>query len=124
MIALDNRPAARRLVSVRVLRDLTDQLGPGTSRQFVGEYIRLWDSRYTRLVSALHNTDFPAAMDVVLSIKTASQMAGAERLARLAAEAQDLVLSGDHAGLVALLEPLEQCGQDTMHELGRVLHRL
>ena len=124
MIALDNRPAARRLVSVRVLRDLGDQLGPGTSRQFVVDYVRLWDSRYSRLVSALHNTDFAAAMDVVLSIKTASQMAGAERLARLAAEAQDLVRSQDHAGLVALLEPLEQCGQATMHELGQVLHGL
>ncbi|MFZ3417169.1 Hpt domain-containing protein [Arthrobacter sp. 3Tela_A] len=124
MIALDNRPAARRLVSVRVLRDLSDQLGAGTSRQFVVDYVRLWDSRYSRLVSALHNTDFAAAMDVVLSIKTASQMAGAERLAKLAAEAQDLVRSQDHAGLVALLEPLEQCGQATMHELGQVLHGL
>ena len=109
---------------MRVLRDLSDHLGPGTSRQFVVDYVRLWDSRYSRLVSALHNTDFAAAMDVVLSIKTASQMAGAERLAKLAAEAQDLVRSQDHAGLVALLEPLEQCGQATMHELGQVLHGL
>ncbi len=124
MIALDNRPGTRRIVSLRVLRDLSDQLGPGTSQQFVADYIRLWDSRYSRLVSALDNTDFAAAMDVVLSIKTASQMAGAQRLARLAAEAQDLVRRQDHAGLVALLEPLEQCGQDTMHELGHALHAL
>lgn len=124
MIALDNRTGTRRLVSVRVLRDLSDQLGSGTSRQFVDDYIRLWDSRYSRLVSALHNADFAAAMDVVLSIKTASQMAGAQQLARLAADAQALVRSEDHTGLVALLGPLEQCGQDTMHELGQVLHGL
>jgi len=124
MIAVDNLPATRKLVSVRVLRDLSDQLGAGTCRQFVGDYIRLWDSRYSRLVSAMHNTDFPAAMDVVLSIKTASKMAGAERLAGLAAEAQALVHSEDHAGLVSLLEPLELCGQDTMRELQQVLHIL
>ncbi len=124
MIALDNRPATRRLVSVRVLRDLSDQLGSGISRQFVGDYIRLWDSRYSRLVSALHTADSAAAMDVVLSIKTASQMAGAERLARIAAEAQDLVRREDYAGLADLLEPLEACGQDTMLELGQVIHRL
>ncbi|MER1995470.1 MAG: Hpt domain-containing protein [Arthrobacter sp.] len=124
MIALDNRPGTRRLVSVRVLRDLSDQLGPGTSRQFVADYIGLWESRYARLVAALRTMDFPAAMDVVLSIKTASQMAGAHTLARLAADAQTLVRSEDHTGLLALLEPLEKCGQDTMAELGQALHAL
>ena len=124
MIAVDNLPATRKLVSVRVLRDLSDQLGPGTSQQFVADYIRLWDSRYSRLVSALHTTDFPAAMDVVLSIKAASQMAGAERLARLAADAQALVRKQDRSGLAALLEPLEQCGQETMDELRQTLHVL
>ncbi|MGW9402454.1 hypothetical protein ACWGQ2_00625 [Arthrobacter sp. NPDC055585] len=109
---------------MRALRDLSDQLGPGTCQQFVGDYIQLWDSRYSRLVSALHTTDFPAAMDVVLSIKTASQMAGAERLARLAADAQALVRKQDRSGLAALLEPLEQCGQETMDELRQTLHVL
>ena len=77
----------------------------------------MWESRYTRLVSALHSEDFPDVMDVVLSIKISSQMAGAERLALLAADAQQLVTSRDHAGLLSLLEPLERCGQDTIRQL-------
>lgn len=109
---------------MRALLDLSDQLGPGTCQQFVGNYIRMWDSRYSRLVSAQQSADLAEAMDVVLSIKTASQMAGAGALARLAAEAQHLVLRGDLSGLGSLLEPLEECGQQTIQELRQAMHTL
>ncbi|MBD7996061.1 Hpt domain-containing protein [Arthrobacter sp. Sa2CUA1] len=111
-------------MSTRALRDLSDQLGLGTCQQFVGNYITMWESRYSRLVAALHSEDFPDVMDVVLSIKISSQMAGAERLAGLAAEAQQLAHSRDHAGLMSLLEPLQRCGEDTIRQLHDTLPRL
>ena len=124
MIAVESRAASRSLVSTTALRDLSDQLGLGTCQQFVGNYISMWESRYSRLVSALHSEDFPEVMDVVLSIKISSQMAGAERLAELAVDAQYLARSGDHAGLLSLLEPLQRCGADTIRQLHNTLPRL
>ncbi|WP_312180579.1 Hpt domain-containing protein [Arthrobacter sp.] len=119
MIAVTERPSSQTLVSTRVLRELSEQMGPETCRQFVGNYIDMWAGRFSRLVSALDEADFPGAMDVVLSIKISSQMAGAERLAALASLAQEMVRNADFCGLSSLIEPIQLCGEETLLHLSQ-----
>ena len=124
VIAVKERPISRTLTSAAALDELSEQMGQETCRQFVGTYIQMWNGRFQRLVSALEEPDYAGAMDVVLSIKISSQMAGALRLAGYASIAQDMVRSADHAGLVSLLDPLQSCGQETVRALSESLSRL
>ena len=121
MIAISERRLSSRLVSVGTLRELSNQMGPDVCRQFVGNYIDMWDGRYSKLVSTLNMQDYPAAMDVVLSIKISSHMAGADRLATLAQHAEQLVHKKDQGGLVSMLESFRKCGEDTLHQLEQAL---
>lgn len=113
-----------QLLAVRALHDLRDQMGPATCREFVANYIAMWDGRFQRLALAAADGDLPAAMDVVLSIKISSHMAGAERLATLAAAAQEVVKNYDLSGLTVLLEGISACGAETMLELAASLDTL
>ena len=113
-----------QLLAVRALHDLSDQMGPTTCREFVTNYIAMWDGRYQRLAGAVSDGDLPAAMDVVLSIKISSHMAGGERLATLAATAQELVRNYDLPGLTDLLAAISTCGAETMLELAASLDTL
>jgi HPt (histidine-containing phosphotransfer) domain-containing protein len=119
MMAVADHPSAHALVSTRVLCDLSEQMGSETCRQFVANYVEMWDGRFARLESAVTSADLSDAMDVVLSIKISSQMAGAERLAGLASIAQEMILRADHCGLASMLEPLKQCGEETLRCLSR-----
>lgn len=104
----------KRIVSPDRLRELTDSVGPDTCRRYVSNFIDMWDGRLTRLQQAVQLRDFDAAMDVVLSIKISSHMAGAERLSALGAAAQDLVSRRDHRGLEELVASVQACGVETM----------
>ena len=102
------------LVAREQLLDLTDQLGLASCHEFVCNYVGLWQDRFERLRLAVMNADDDAAMDVVLSIKISSEMAGAQRLACLARSAQQrLVLSGA-ADLASMLGIIAVCGSETM----------
>lgn len=122
--AVKERQITRTLTSAAALNELSEQMGREAVRQFVGNYIHMWNGRFERLVTALEEPDYPGAMDVVLSIKISSQMAGALRLAGYASIAQDMVRAADHAGLVSLLDPLQRCGEDTVRALSESLSRL
>lgn len=102
------------LVAREQLLDLTDALGPASCREFVGNYIALWDSRFERLHGAVARADDAAAMDVVLSIKISSEMAGANRLAALAHTAQQRLGSSGAADLASMLGVFAVCGRETM----------
>lgn len=102
------------LVARKRLMDLTDQVGPASCREFVGNYISLWDSRYERLHRAVMGADDAAAMDVVLSIRISSEMAGAERLASLAHTAQHRLACSGAAELASMLGAIAACGRETM----------
>ena len=102
------------LVAREQLLDLSNQLGPASCREFVNNYIALWESRYDRLYRAVAGADDDAAMDVVLSIKISSQMAGAERLAALACCAQQRLTRSGTAELVSMLAVIAACGRETM----------
>ena len=102
------------LVACDQLLDLTDQLGPASCREFVTNYIALWESRYNRLCQAVTGADDDAAMDVVLSIKISSEMAGAQRLAALACAAQQRLAYSGAAALASMLALIAACGRETM----------
>ncbi|WAP51145.1 hypothetical protein OL239_14845 [Arthrobacter sp. ATA002] len=102
------------LVAADQLLDLTDQLGMASCREFVGNYVSLWQDRFDRLRLAVMNDDDDAAMDVVLSIKIASEMAGAQRLAGLAYRAQQQLRLDGAAGLASMLGSIAVCGRETM----------
>ncbi|MCQ1951089.1 Hpt domain-containing protein [Arthrobacter sp. zg-Y859] len=103
-----------RLISMDRLRELSDQVGVESCRRFVSNFTSMWEGRFTRLHQAVQGRDFDAAMDVVLSIKISSHMAGAERLSALGAAAQDLVARRDVRGLDEMVTAVRACGAETM----------
>lgn len=109
------------LIAREQLLDLTDQLGPASCREFIGNFINMWESRYERLLRAVTGADDAATMDVVLSIKISSEMAGANRLAELARCAQQRLAHSGAAGLVSMLALFAACGRETMACLLAVL---
>ena len=118
-MALDER---QQPVLARVrLRDLQEQMGPDASVRFVRTYIAMWETRYARLEAACHGRDAAAAMDVVLSIKTASHMAGAARLSALAAAAQERLGAYDLPSVNAMLGAFREIGRETMQSLRETL---
>ncbi|MCC9146147.1 MULTISPECIES: Hpt domain-containing protein [unclassified Arthrobacter] len=116
-----HRGGQPRLIALGTLLDLSEQMGARTCRQYIGNYLSMWDGRFTRLVQAVEHQDFDAAMDVVLSIKISSHMAGAERLSALASQAQDLVAAYDLAGLRNMVQTIDRCGTETMSFLSASL---
>ena len=103
-----------RLVSLDKLVGLSDEIGAEACRQFVSNFVSMWEGRFTRLHQAVQSQDFDSAMDVVLSIKISSHMAGAERLSALGATAQDLVARRDLRGLEEMVTAVRACGAETM----------
>lgn len=124
MTAVIESPVSHVLVSSASIRDLSQQMGPEICRQFVGNYIDMWEGRYQRLVNSLDGGDYPGAMDVVLSIKISSHMAGAKRLAGYAGIAQEMVGRTDIHGLQSLLEPMHECGEATLASLRQMLDNI
>lgn len=111
-----------RLIALDALLELSDQLGADTCRQYVSNFVSMWESRYARLSHAVQDADYDAAMDVVLSIKISSHMAGAERLSSLGAAAQDLVARRDAGALAEMMLLIRDCGMDTVEFLSESLH--
>ena len=103
-----------RLIALATLLDLSEQMGARTCRQYIGNYLSMWDGRLARLVRASESKDLEAAMDVILSIKISSHMAGAERLSALAAEAQQAASAYDFPALAAWVEAIDRCGRETV----------
>lgn len=76
------RPFFDQSVLDRLREELDDDDGVWT--MFVDTFITLLPQRTERLRLALTTGDLPGALDAVLSLKTSSQMVGAERLAGFA----------------------------------------
>lgn len=104
------------LVDLLVLRELERQTGdPSVAQVFVRDFIKIWNHRYTRLAQAVELGDREARMDAVLSVKASSSMAGAARLAHLAAGLERLIRNGDMT-VAALLPGIRTCGEQTIEE--------
>lgn len=106
------------LVDPEVLRDLADKLeSQGIASRFASDYVDMWELRLSRLAAALQRNDFPAAVDAVISLRVASVMVGAARLAGLAQQVEDAVNRGDFTAGRELLATVEACGVETVEEL-------
>ena len=120
--------AGRPLVDQAVLNRLRDELGEdgGYCKVFVGNFIEYLPHRIGRLQLALTTGDLDGSVDAVLSLKTSSQMVGAERLARLAMALEGEIRTEAYDADVAVVLPrlagsylrsIYQCSQQTMHRL-------
>lgn len=118
----------RPLVDQSVLNRLREELeeDEGYCRVFVGNFIDYLPDRIGRLWRALTTGDLDGSVDAVLSLKTSSQMVGAERLASLAmalegeirTEAYDADIAVILPRLAAsFLHPINRCSRQTMHRL-------
>ncbi|MCU1567447.1 MAG: hypothetical protein JWQ56_2384 [Pseudarthrobacter sp.] len=120
--------AGRPLVDQSVLNRLREELeeDEGYCRIFVGNFIDYLPHRIGRLRLALTAGDLDGSVDAVLSLKTSSQMVGAERLAGLAMALEGEIRSEAYDADVAVvlprlaasfLRPINQCSRQTMHRL-------
>jgi hypothetical protein len=117
-------PGKETLVSTTVLMDLARELGADATTRFVHAFMDLWPVRRLRIHTAIQARDAPAAMDAVLSLRSAALMAGARPLA-------------DHAELIRgtltapgapawddahhLLAAMDDLGDRTMQMLSAVI---
>jgi HPt (histidine-containing phosphotransfer) domain-containing protein len=115
-------PDNNQFVSFETLRNLADDLEDNAAcRSFVIDFVSMWEARHTRLQEAILTCDANAAMDAVLSVKTASAMAGAKPLSALAARLQQLIeCLGEElrtSSTLALLQEIKSCGEATVVQL-------
>lgn len=104
------------LVDPSVLRELEIQLDDrAAARSFAQDFVRIWERRFERVTRTIAGHD-PAAWDAVLSIKTASIMVGAARLAHMAGELENMIRSGPGVPPGAV-EAMALCGRETVREL-------
>lgn len=126
MSAADDAP--RPLVDQSVLDRLREELeeDEGYCKVFVGNFIEYLPHRIGRLRLALTTGDLEGSVDAVLSLKTSSQMVGAERLAGLAMDLEgELRSEAGHSDVAvvlpqlaaAFLRPITLCSRQTMHRL-------
>ncbi|ACL39715.1 Hpt protein [Pseudarthrobacter chlorophenolicus A6] len=98
-------------------------------RLFIRNYIGLLPRRIERVRLCLTSADFEGAMDSVLSLRSSSEMVGAERLAALAGHLQAALrnatehdISTTLPGMApAHLEDLSRCANQTKNRLLQVL---
>lgn len=116
------------LVDQSVLDRLREELEEeeGYCTVFVGNFIDCLPLRIGKLRLALTTGDLEGSVDAVLSLKTSSQMVGAERLAGLALDLEGEIRTEARTADVAVvlphlaatfLRPINQCSRQTMHRL-------
>ncbi|OAE03036.1 Hpt domain-containing protein [Arthrobacter sp. OY3WO11] len=116
------------LLDPAVLERLRDELDDdeGLWKVFVEAFIAEMPPRLQKVRLALTTGDLPGAMDAVLSLKTSSQMVGAERLAALALELERSLREEARTADPAIVLPrlaaehlrrLKQCAQRTIYVL-------
>lgn len=126
--------AGRPLVDPSVLERLRAELedDEGYRSVFVGNFIDCLPARIAKLRLALTTGDLDGALDAVLSLKTSSQMVGAERLAGLAMDLERSIRDDSPRSepsvvlprlAASYLRPINQCGRQTIHRLEAHPHR-
>lgn len=98
-----------------VLDRLEEELGnSAVTRAFAEDYISIWGKRINYLMRSVADNAADAAMDAVLSIKNSACMVGGSRLARLAAELEGVIRSGDLAAAQPLVAGIADAGRATV----------
>ena len=122
------------LLDPSVLERLREELDDdeGVWKVFVQNFIAHLPERNEKLRQTLTTGDVTGAMDAVLSLKTSSQMVGAERLAGLAIDLEQAmrhdILGADPAVALpqlaaAHLRRIKQCGRQTTYLLQATLKK-
>jgi histidine phosphotransfer protein HptB len=111
------------------LRDELDD-DEGVWKVFVRNFIAQLPQRIEKLRAALTTGDLSGSLDAVLSLKTSSQMVGAERLAEIAIGLERLVRTEARQGTPEIVLPrlaaghlktIMKCERQTMDLLQRYL---
>jgi len=116
------------LLDPAVLERLREELDDdeGVWKVFVEAFIAQMPQRLQRVRLALTTGDLTGAMDAVLSLKTSSQMVGAERLAALALDLEQSLREEARTADPAVVLPrlaadhlrrIKQCAQRTIYVL-------
>ena len=106
------------LLDPSVLRDLKDQVRAPLVRDFVRDYVALWDYRQRRLSAALAEPEGRGeALDAAISLKVSSAMVGALRLAFLAGTLEGQIRELTFPAGKDALAKITSCGQATIREL-------
>lgn len=118
------RPLVDQSVLDRLRAELEDDEGYCTV--FVTNFMEYLPHRIAKLRLALTTGDLDGAMDAILSLKTSSQMVGAERLAGLAMDLEAEIRNESRQADVAIalprlaaefLKPIDVCAKQTLHRL-------
>ena len=114
MAANDRLP----LVNQSFLHDLEDEFeDPAPVHSFAQDFVAIWDKRYSRLAKAVKQGNAAASFDALLSVRIASTMVGATRLARFAAELESSLKRGNLEAVAEALPDVQACGRATIREL-------
>lgn len=106
------------LVDKQALRELEEDFdSPSVVRDFARDFAQSWEGRFQRLAGFLHQGDRARAKEAALSVKVASLMVGASRLAQLAVHIEQLIENNELDAAIQHLVRLEGCGSDTRTEL-------
>ncbi len=106
------------LIDTTVLDELDDELaGSGLARRFARDYAAMWDTRLSRLGTAVDSQDEASALDAVISLKISSAMVGGVRLAKLAEVLEALIRQGDFVQGRAMMAGVAHDGARTVSEL-------
>jgi len=117
-VFLDTALQVLPLVDLAVLSELESQLNdPLPAKAFAGDYVAGFPERQLRLRDSVGGRDLPAALDAALSLRNASTMVGAARLAGLATDVLAAVGAADLETLRRLLPLVERCGLETVEDL-------
>ena len=106
------------LVDRKVLHKLEEEFeDPGPAHSFVRDFVAFWDERYLRLAETVKRHDEAASLDALLSVRIASAMIGAVRLARLAADLESSLKRGHLEAVAEALPQMKDCGDATVRKL-------
>lgn len=89
-----------RVVNQRVLVELSQDIGPTATRDFIQGFIAMLDGRVTRLRDALAAQELESARVAAMSLHSSSVMIGAEPLAEVAKDLLDALAANDYDAAV------------------------
>lgn len=90
---------------------------PAIAQRFARDYAQMWEARYRRLATAFETQDRDAALDVLISLKSASTMVGGLRLAALAEHLEQTLRNGEFNDGQPLVAVVADHGNQTIQEL-------